>query len=150
MKKPVQYLSLLAVLAATTASLCLAFARADSKGAMISRDGATVETLDVRFDDMAPGVVKSSSVSFSLAKGYELFASFQAGEGLLNDYVQVSIDSGSVRESAALKSLLGSEEISLGQDVERVEVSYSLPLDSGNETQNQHGSFRVDFVARAV
>lgn len=150
MKKPVQYLSLLAVLAATTASLCLAFARADSKGAMISQDGATVETLDVRFDDMAPGVVKSSSVSFSLAKGYELFASFRAGEGLLNDYVQVSIDSGSVRESAALKSLLGSEEISLGQDVERVEVSYSLPLDSGNETQNQHGSFRVDFVARAV
>ena len=149
MKKPVQYLSLLAVLAATTAALCLAFIRGDSKGPAISEGGTTVETLDIRFDSMAPGVEKTSSVSFDLEKGYELFASFREGEESgLNDYVSVRISSASVMEDSPLRALLGAGEVFLGKDVSKVDLAYYLPLESGNETQNQSGSFWVDFVAR--
>ena len=149
MKKPVQYLSLLAVLAATTAALCLAFIRGDSKGPAILENGTTVETLDVKFDNMAPGAEKTSSVSFDLEKGYELFASFREGEeNGLNDYVSVRISSASVMEDSTLKALFEAGEVSLGKDVAKVDLTYYLPLESGNETQNQSGSFWVDFVAR--
>ena len=117
----------------------------------ITLNGNTTRELSVDFKDLNPGTDGQYVINLKAqnAKDYSVVLRFH-GEGKIKDYIDVEITTdaeGFECEKKKLADLLDGEEIALGKGATRITVSYSMPVDVGNEAQGAEANFFIELVA---
>lgn len=120
---------------------------------VIEINGETGKTLKANIKGFYPG--KTFDYAISLVgdgvEEYLITLKFSGDNGgALKNYLDVKIvtDNGSIEKP--LNELLEGELITLGRGVSQITISYTMPIDTGNESQGTSVVFYVELNAKMV
>ncbi len=120
---------------------------------VIEINGETSKTLKADIKGLYPGQTVDCLVSLTgdVAEDYLVSLKFFGDDGgELKKYVLVEIatNNGSIEKS--LQELLNGEVVSLGQGITEITISYTMPIDTGDEAQGTSVVFYVELNAKNV
>ncbi len=118
----------------------------------ITLSGDDKRTFTAQLDGLYPGGQKSYEININGESAKDLqisltFRNFKDSE--LKNYINVEIKSNDQTITKTLKELLDKEQtISLGTNVSNIQITYSMPENVGNESQQKSISFYLDVTAK--
>lgn len=122
----------------------------------ITAGGSYEENLSFELLCFYPGVEKGYTLAITApeASEYKLSLDFnETQEGDLEKYLDVSIECGSVKVTRSLEALFAEGEktqficdLKKGEKV-KIYINYSMPLETGNESQGAEAYFDIIFTA---
>lgn len=119
----------------------------------INVNGETNVTLKAKIDGLYPGKTEIYVVSLkgSTAKEYYVTLNFfEDNGGALKRYLNVKIETVNGVIEKPLQDLLNEEPVFLGQGLTEILLSYTMPIDTGDEAQGASVVFYVEFNAKNV
>ncbi|MBR5192297.1 MAG: hypothetical protein IKW33_02700 [Clostridia bacterium] len=122
-----------------------------NKNTIINVSEETNLTLKAEIKDLYPGKTEDYVISFvgNNAEDYFITLNFNgANDGKLKNYIKVEIKTENSVINKTLLELLNGELISLGKGVKEINISYTMPVDVGNEAQGTTISFNVEIEAK--
>lgn len=116
-------------------------------------DGNTSKTLKVEMEGFYPGKTMDYVISLKDKTAQDCSISlnfFDDNGGDLKNYLTVKIvtNKGSIEKS--LQDLLDGSEISLGKKINKITISYTMPIETGNESQGTSVLFYIELNAKVV
>ncbi len=159
MRKKIGYIFTLAVVAMTVVGVLLWVNIKDNgnlKGnTTITFGGETTKTLKAEISGFYPG--KSADYTIEItdkgAADYDVSLVFRKNEKVkpekntLGKYVNVRIVAGEKTFEGNLEELFGGETVNLGRDSQKIIITYTMPLEIGNEAQGAEARFFIDITA---
>lgn len=118
--------------------------------ATIEIDGETHKTLEATLTGFYPGSSQDYTIVLTseTSESYETYLSFRDGSGELQNYIVVTVSTGTEEIEKPLSELLGGETLFLGENVSEIKITYTMPEEVGNEAQGTTADFRIDFSAK--
>lgn len=118
----------------------------------VTINGETVKTFSSDVGGIYPGQTTEYEITLVGADAENLFVTldFRCKEdGELKQFVKVRITSGEVSIEKTLAELLSDGEVvSLGKNVKKIDIVYSMDLFVGNEAQGTDVAFYIDLAAK--
>lgn len=157
MRKKIQVISMMmnAVMCFIGIAICCFFCSCSDlkEDITIVINGKTSKTLKAEIGNLYPG--KSSEYVISLsgkaAQEYDITLKFHNDNGgVLKDYVSVEIKTENVTVNKTLRELLNGESVSLGNNISKITICYTMSENAGNETQGGDIVFFIDLHAEKI
>ena len=157
MRKKIQVISMMmnAVMCFIGIAICCFFCSCSDlkEDITIVINGETSKTLKAEIGNLYPG--KSSEYVISLsgkaAQEYDITLKFHNDNGgVLKDYVSVEIKTENVTVNKTLRELLNGESVSLGNNISKITICYTMSENAGNETQGGDIVFFIDLHAEKI
>ncbi len=120
---------------------------------VIEIDGATTKTLKAEIIGLYPGKTEEYVISFAgdNIKDYLITLDFNGDDdGVLKNYIEVEIKTNDSSINKTLNELLEGDLISLGTGVTEIIISYTMPIEVGNEAQGESVVFYVKLDAKTI
>ncbi len=125
------------------------------KRTTLTINGETTKTLKAEIGGINPGDTKEYTINIigKAAPDYYFTLVFRKNEEVETDrntlgkYVNVTISTGSVTVRKNLEELFGGETIELGKKAQNITITYSMPLEIGNEAMGAEARFFIDVSA---
>ncbi len=120
---------------------------------VIEIDGATTKTLKAKIDRLYPGKTEDYVISFTgdNIKDYLITLDFNGdNDGTLKNFIEVKIKTNESSINKTLNELLEGDLISLGTGVTEITISYTMPIEVGNEAQGVSVVFYIELEAKTV
>ncbi len=120
---------------------------------VIEIDGATTKTLKAEINGLYPGKTEEYVISFAgdNIKDYLITLDFNGDDdGVLKNYIEVEIKTNDSSINETLNDLLEGDLISLGTGVTEIIISYTMPIEAGNETQGESIVFYIELEAKTI
>lgn len=158
MRKKVGYILTIAVVAMTVIGVLLWF---NIKGdgnlkdkTTVTFGGETTKTLKAEIAGFYPGKSADYTIEISdkNAADYNVSLVFRKNEDVepekntLGNYLTVRIVAGDVTFEKNLNELFGGETINLGRNSQKITITYTMPLEIGNEAQGAEARFFIDLT----
>ncbi len=122
-----------------------------NKNTVINVNGETNLTLKAEINGLYPGKTEDYVVSFASDNENDYFITLNfkgSNDGKLKNFIKVEIKTENSVINKTLLELLNGELISLGIGVKEITISYTMPIDVGNEAQGTSISFNVEIEAK--
>lgn len=120
------------------------------KDVTLTIHGNTTTTLKAELTELYPGKTESYTINLvgdDAGESYISLAFRKGGDDALKDYITVTVKTQETTTISSLKDLLNGKSISLGQNVQSINILYNMPEDVGNEAQGASASFYIDLTA---
>ena len=120
---------------------------------VIEIDGATTKTLKAEIDGLYPGKTEECVISFTGddIKDYLITLDFNGdNDGTLKNFIEVEIKTNESSINKTLNELLEGDRISLGTGVTEIIISYTMPIEVGNEAQGVSVVFYIELEAKTI
>ena len=120
---------------------------------VVEINGETSKTLKADIKGLYPGQTVDYTISLTgdYAEEYSTTLNFFGDNGgALKKYMLVCIATENVTLEKPLQELLDGEAISLGQGISQVTISYTMPIETGDEAQGASVVFYVELNAKNV
>lgn len=120
---------------------------------VIEIDGATTKTLKAEINGLYPGKTEEYVISFAgdNIKDYLITLDFNGDDdGVLKNYIEVEIKTNDSSINETLNDLLKGDLISLGTGVTEIIISYTMPIEAGNEAQGESIVFYIELEAKTI
>jgi len=120
---------------------------------VIEIDGATTKTLKAEIDGLYPGKTEEYVISFigDDIKDYLITLDFNGdNDGTLKNFIEVEIKTNESSINKTLNELLEGDRISLGTGVTEIIISYTMPIEVGNEAQGVSVVFYIELEAKTI
>lgn len=120
---------------------------------VIKLDGETSKTLKAEIKGLYPGKTEDYVISFTGddAENYFISLDFNNGnDGNLKNYIEVEIATNDSTIEKSLNELLEGDLVSLGSGVTEITISYTMPIDVGNEAQGESVVFYIELEAKTM
>lgn len=119
----------------------------------IKFDEDTNKTYNVKLEDLFPGgshtyeiILDSESSDYYVELSFSNFTT-----STLTDYLSVDINYNDNTLSKTFSNLVTSNEtLSLGNNIQKIDLTYRLSLDAPNETQGANIDFNLNFTIRGT
>ncbi len=115
-------------------------------------ENIVLKKMNINIDNMSPGNKNNINFSIKLKQQFKLFISFEeiTSNSLLDEYLFVNINSDNNEFNYKLKDIMNKEELEIGNNVKKLQISYLLNDDADNSTQNQKISFYTTLIAKEI
>ena len=120
---------------------------------VIEIDGATTKTLKAEIDGLYPGKTEEYVISFigDDIKDYLITLDFNGdNDGTLKNFIEVEIKTNESSINKTLNELLEGDRISLGTGVTEIIISYTMPIEVGNDAQGVSVVFYIELEAKTI
>lgn len=120
---------------------------------VIEIDGGTTKTLKAEIEGLYPGKTEEYIISFTgeNTKDYLITLDFNGDDnGNLKNFIEVKIETNESLINKTLSELLEGDFISLGMGVTEIKISYTLPIEIGNEAQGASVVFYIELEAKTI
>ncbi|MBO5889289.1 MAG: hypothetical protein J6Q58_04030 [Clostridia bacterium] len=120
---------------------------------VIEIDEATTKTLKAEIDGLYPGKTEEYVISFTgdNIKDYLITLDFNGdNDGTLKNFIEVEIKTNESSINKTLNELLEGNLISLGTGVTEITISYTMPIEVGNEAQGVSVVFYIELEVKTI
>lgn len=159
MRRKVGYILTLSVVALTVIGVLLWFNLKDNGSlkdhTTITFNGETTKTLKAEIGGFYPGksvdytieISDKGAADFNVSLVFRKNDKVKPEENTLGKYVNVRIAAGEETFEGNLEELFGEETIKLGRNSQKITITYTMPLEIGNEAQGAEARFFIDITA---
>ena len=119
----------------------------------INLNGETVKTLEMNIDGFYPGKTVDYNITLNGDATNDYIVSlkfYNDNGGALKKYLNVKITTNNETLIKPLEDFLQSNSICLGNSVTKINISYTMPIETGDEAQGASVTFFVELNAKYV
>ena len=120
---------------------------------VVEINGETRKTLKADIKGLYPGKTVDYMISLTgdTAEEYSITLNFFGDNGgALKKYILVGIVTDNVSIEKSLQELLDGEMVTLGQGASEITISYTMPIDTGDDAQGASIVFYVELNAKNI
>lgn len=116
---------------------------------VITVNGEVEKSYKAELSSFYPGNTQVCNISLKgkSSNDFYITLNFRDVEGDLQKYINVKIIVDNIVFERNLSDLFTDDEIHLGKNVQNIKICYTMPEDTGNESQGLYAKFYIDFVA---
>lgn len=111
---------------------------------IIKVDGELKENYSVTIESLYPGKEILYTIELvGTTPKYTYLDFYNESNGILKDYIDVIIKTDEIEINKQLNELLEGDSYFVGNNINKIEITYKMKLESGNDTQKQDIHFNL-------